>query len=234
MSMEVKNVSEMYTIPAPVTEKHKSPDVPIQSYFPAEISPVNSKLKRFIDISASLVILMIFSPVWIAVSILVKLDSNGPIIYRQRRIGVGGRPFTLYKFRSMIHNAEKMTGPVWAKRNDRRITRIGRIIRKLGIDEIPNLINVVRGDMSLIGPRPERPYFVNQFRHRIHYYTQRLEVRPGITGLAQIYHKYDESIDDVKRKLEYDLQYIREYSPLLDVKIIFMTFYIITMGKGRF
>ncbi len=234
MSMEVKNVSEVYAIPTPVREEQRLVDVPVQRYFPVGLSPLDSKLKRFLDILTSSTILALFSPAWLLVSLMIKFDSRGPVIYRQRRIGLHGKPFTLYKFRSMIHNAEKMTGPVWAKRNDRRITRVGRLIRKLGIDEIPNLVNVLRGDMSLIGPRPERPYFVNQFRHRIHYYTQRLDVRPGITGLAQIYHKYDETIEDVRKKLEFDLYYISNYSAFMDLKIALMTLYIITMGKGRF
>lgn len=234
MSTEVKNISETLTISTPVVERERKPETPIHSYSPVKLSPLDMGVKRAMDIVIASAVLIVLSPIWILSALVIKWDSRGPVFYRQRRIGLNGRPFTMYKFRSMLHNAEKTTGPVWAKRNDPRITKVGRIIRKLGIDEIPNLFNVLRGDMSLIGPRPERPYFVNQFRHRIHYYSNRLEMRPGITGLAQVYHKYDETIEDVKQKLEFDLSYIRNYSIRTDIKVIFMTIYIIIMGKGRF
>ena len=234
MSTEIKNISETLTISAPVVKRERKSETPVHRYFPVKLSPLDMGLKRTMDIVISSAVLLLFSPVWILSAVMIKWDSRGPVFYRQRRIGFNGRPFTMYKFRSMLHNAEKTTGPVWAKRNDPRITRMGKIVRKLGIDEIPNLINVLRGDMSLIGPRPERPYFVNQFRHRIQYYSNRLEMRPGITGLAQVYHKYDESIEDVKQKLEFDLSYIRNYSIWTDIKVIFMTAYIIIINKGRF
>ena len=234
MSTEVKNMSESLSISAPIVNREIKSETPVHRYFPVKLSPLDMGLKRAMDIVISSAILILLSPIWVLSALMIKLDSRGPVFYRQRRIGYNGRPFTMYKFRSMLHNAEKTTGPVWAKRNDPRITRVGKIVRKLGIDEIPNLFNVLRGDMSLIGPRPERPYFVNQFRHRIQYYSNRLEMRPGITGLAQVYHKYDESIEDVKQKLEFDLSYIRNYSIWTDIKVIFMTAYIIIMGKGRF
>ena len=234
MSTEVKNMSETLSISAPIVKREIKSETPVHRYFPVKLSPLDMGLKRAMDIVISSAILILLSPIWVLSALMIKLDSRGPVFYRQRRIGFNGRPFTMYKFRSMLHNAEKTTGPVWAKRNDPRITRVGRFVRKLGIDEIPNLFNVLRGDMSLIGPRPERPYFVNQFRHRIQYYSNRLEMRPGITGLAQVYHKYDESIEDVKQKLEFDLSYIRNYSIWTDIKVIFMTAYIIIMGKGRF
>jgi lipopolysaccharide/colanic/teichoic acid biosynthesis glycosyltransferase len=142
--------------------------------------------------------------------------------------------FRIYKFRSMFKDAEKHTGPVWSKKDDPRVTRIGRIIRKLRIDEIPQFYNVLKGEMSLVGPRPERPYFVDMLAEQLPYYRRRLKVRPGITGWAQVKHKYDESIDDVKVKLRYDLFYIENMSFRMDIKILARTILVVLFGKGHY
>ena len=162
-------------------------------------------------------------PVVLVAAVAIKLTSRGPVLYRQTRVGLNGVPFTLYKFRSMVADAEGTTGAVWATRDDPRVTAIGRWLRKLRIDELPQLWNVLAGEMSLVGPRPERPEFVQAFSEKIPYYRQRHCVRPGITGWAQINHKYGDTVEDTIIKLEYDLYYIKHISLSLDGFIIFQT-----------
>jgi exopolysaccharide biosynthesis polyprenyl glycosylphosphotransferase len=171
-------------------------------------------------------------PVMLLVAIAVKLSSPGPILYRQRRVGMSGRLFTLYKFRSMFVDAETRTGAVWAAKDDPRITPLGRILRRFRLDELPQFFNVVRGDMSIVGPRPERPEFVEMLAARIPYYRQRLAVKPGITGWAQINHKYADSELDAMLKLEYDLYYIKHLAPALDFYIIFHTLKVMLLQRG--
>jgi lipopolysaccharide/colanic/teichoic acid biosynthesis glycosyltransferase len=168
-------------------------------------------------------ILIIFLPVWIIIGIIIVLDSPGPVFYKQKRVGKNKQEFEVIKFRSMIPNAEDESGPKWAEKDDPRVTRVGRFIRKFGLDEIPQFVNVLLGEMSIVGPRPERLYFVNELEKTIHFYSRRLIVKPGITGWAQIKYKYDETIDDVREKLRYDLYYIENMSVLLDLKIIAQT-----------
>jgi exopolysaccharide biosynthesis polyprenyl glycosylphosphotransferase len=179
--------------------------------------------KRGIDIIISLGVLLILLPVWLVMSILIVLDSKGPIFYRQKRVGKNKRMYAVIKFRSMVKDAEDLTGPKWASKDDPRVTRVGRFLRRTGLDEIPQFVNVLFGDMSIVGPRPERPYFVSELEQTIQFYSRRLIVKPGITGWAQIKHKYDESVDDVREKLRYDLYYIENMSTLLDLKIIVQT-----------
>ncbi|MEO7142500.1 MAG: sugar transferase [Bryobacteraceae bacterium] len=171
-------------------------------------------------------------PVMGVVAVLVKLSSPGSILLRQRRVGLRGAEFTVFKFRSMYENAEAGTGAVWATRDDPRITPIGRWLRKLRLDELPQLFNVIRGEMSLVGPRPERPEFVRILSEQIPYYRQRHSVKPGITGWAQINHKYGDTIEDTNIKLEYDLYYIKNLSPSLDVYIAFHTFKVMVLSRG--
>ena len=189
--------------------------------------------KRFFDIVVSLVLLIAFLPFWLCVGLIVRLSSNGPAIYRQRRVGRFGKEFTMFKFRTMYSDAESKTGPVWAGENDPRITPLGFWLRKLRLDEIPQFINVLRGDMSLVGPRPERPFFVDKFKKEIPLYSRRLRVKPGITGWAQVKWKYDETIDDVKEKTKYDLFYLENMSLRMDFKILFNTIATVVMGKGK-
>ncbi len=196
---------------------------------PWEFSP-----RQIIDSLLAALILLFFFPMFMISSILIKLNSAGPVLYSQERIGKKGRIFRMFKFRSMFIDAEKFCGPVLAKKNDPRITGVGRLLRRTRIDEIPQLINVLIGDMGFIGPRPERPYFVEKYSHEIPLYKTRLKLKPGITGLAQVNAGYDESLEDVKLKLSYDLQYVKNYrSPLLNLFIILKTIRIVLTGQGQ-
>jgi exopolysaccharide biosynthesis polyprenyl glycosylphosphotransferase len=192
------------------------------------------KIKRLMDIIISLVILLLSSPILIITAIAIKVESRGPIFYKQERSGLNGKVFKIIKFRSMIRDAEKKSGPVWSQKNDPRITKVGAFIRRVRIDEIPQMINVLKGDMSLVGPRPERPYFVEKLSQEIPLYKRRLKVRPGITGWAQVKHKYDETVEDVKTKLRYDLFYIENMSLRNDLKILFRTIFVVLFGKGHY
>ncbi len=171
-------------------------------------------------------------PIMLVVALAVRLSSKGPVLYRQTRSGRYGVPFTLYKFRSMRADAEAGSGAVWAVKDDPRVTSVGRWLRKLRLDELPQLFNVIRGEMNLVGPRPERPEFVDVLRETIPYYRQRLCVKPGVTGWAQINHKYGDTMEDVTIKLEYDLYYIKNLAPSLDAYIIFHTVKTVLLGRG--
>ncbi len=188
--------------------------------------------KRLFDLSSALLLLFIFFPLMILIALAIKADSPGPIIYRQRRLGKKGKVFTIYKFRSMRQDAEKHSGAVWAMQNDPRVTRIGRFLRATHLDELPQLINVIKGDMSLVGPRPERPEIAEQLARYIPNYWKRLQVKPGITGLAQVRYRYDSCLKDVKNKLRYDLFYIRKANFLLDLRILFDTIEHVLLSKG--
>lgn len=179
-----------------------------------------------------LIALVIAAPIMAIVAVLVKITSPGVVLYRQKRVGLNNRPFILYKFRSMTQHAEAGTGAVWAKQNDPRITPLGYWLRKLRLDELPQLINVVRGEMSLVGPRPERPEFVKFFNDQIPYYRQRHCVLPGITGWAQINYKYGDTIEDSITKLEYDLYYVKNISLSLDLYIMFHTVKTMLLFRG--
>ncbi|GAG04350.1 unnamed protein product, partial [marine sediment metagenome] len=172
-----------------------------------ELMPAWEKTaKRLMDIAVSVLLLILFLPVCLVVAILIKLNSKGPILFSQERVGKDGKRFTLYKFRSMIDEAERISGPVWATTGDARITGVGRVIRRFRIDEIPQLWNVLKGDMSLVGPRPERPFFIEQFKKDIPLYTRRLRVAPGLTGWAQTRQVFDATLDNREDKLEYERQ----------------------------
>lgn len=189
-------------------------------------------VKRGFDIAVSLLLLTIALPAIVVTAIAVKLESAGPALYRQERTGAGGRPFSMLKFRSMRSDAELDGRPRWAAVGDARITRVGRVIRRLRLDELPQLINVLRGDMSFVGPRPERPYFVQQLSEQIPYYDLRHNVKPGITGWAQVRIEYGASIEDARRKLEYDLYYVKNHSLFLDLMILVETVQVVLTGKG--
>jgi exopolysaccharide biosynthesis polyprenyl glycosylphosphotransferase len=172
------------------------------------------------------------APIMALVYIVVKLTSPGPSIFKQKRVGQNGVDFFLYKFRSMYVDAEARTGPVWASKNDPRITPVGRWLRMLRLDELPQFFNVIRGDMALVGPRPERPEFCAVLEKQIPFYHQRHVVKPGITGWAQINHKYAETIEDTSTKLEYDLYYVKHLAPALDAYIIFHTLKVMVLSRG--
>jgi len=190
------------------------------------------EFKRGMDVLFSLLGLVVASPIICIAAVLVKLTSPGPILFKQERVGKGGRVFDVYKLRTMKVDAEKDTGPVWAQENDPRVTLAGRILRKMHIDEIPQLINVLKGEMSIVGPRPERPVFVIDLSRKIKDYNKRLNVKPGITGLAQVVHKYDETIEDVKKKIKLDLLYIKEMCVMTDLRIMARTIFVVLTGRG--
>jgi sugar transferase (PEP-CTERM system associated) len=188
--------------------------------------------KRILSLLVSSVLLMLLSPIILLLIVLIKLDSKGPAFYRQERVGQDGKPFMLVKFRSMFEDAENGTGPVWCKEGDDRVTRMGRIMRRTRLDELPQFYNVLRGDMSLVGPRPERPHFVQQLVESIPFYPLRHIVKPGITGWAQINYGYANSLDHTVQKLQYDLFYIKNMSWALDSLIILETIKTVLVKKG--
>ncbi|ALJ13228.1 TIGR03013 family XrtA/PEP-CTERM system glycosyltransferase [Sphingopyxis macrogoltabida] len=188
--------------------------------------------KRVFDIFASLLVLVIGLPLMLIAAIAVKLDSKGPVFYRQSRVGMFGEPYDILKIRSMRTDAEAAGKAVWASENDPRITRVGNIIRKLRIDELPQLWCVLKGDMSFVGPRPERPSFVEELEQQLPYYAERHMVKPGLTGWAQINYPYGASVEDARVKLEYDLYYAKNYSPFLDLLILLQTVRVVLWPEG--
>ena len=195
-------------------------------------SRISRVTKRLVGVLLSTVMLIVFSPLLLVVAVAIKLDSRGPAFFSQERVGEYGKIFMMHKFRSMDADAEKESGPVWAEEDDPRITRVGRIIRKLRIDEIPQLWNVFKGDMSFVGPRPERLFFVEQLKKIIPYYNERLSVKPGVTGWAQIKYAYSSTEEEALEKLKYDLYYIKNMSIVMDLIIIFHTVKIVLLGRG--
>lgn len=207
---------------------------PSQLIFTSELGPRRAALaaQNIYSFVLGLLGLIALSPLMLLTMIAVRLTSKGPALFRQKRVGMDGHVFTLFKFRSMYVDAEARTGAVWAKIDDPRITPLGRWLRKLRLDELPQFWNVVRGDMAIVGPRPERPEFVDLLAHQIPYYRQRLAVKPGITGWAQINHKYGDTELDAMIKLEYDLYYIKHVGVALDAYIIFHTIKVMLLSRG--
>lgn len=189
-------------------------------------------LKRIFDMTMSMLLLLISAPILVMTAIAVKATSPGPVFYRQERVGLNGATFEVMKFRSMRQDAEKDGVPVWAAQGDARVTAIGKIIRATRIDEIPQIFNVLLGHMSFVGPRPERPFFVESLQKEISFYEERHRVKPGITGWAQINYPYGASVEDAKRKLEYDLYYIKNYTVFLDLLILIQTARVVIWQDG--
>ncbi len=234
MNVGMKIVPDLYEILSGQARTSQLYGIPLIDIMPQLMPEWEKKLKRIFDIVISLLIILLTSPILIAIAIAIKFDSDGEVFFKLERCGINGEPFKIYKFRSMKKDAEKHTGPVWSQKGDPRITRVGKFIRKVRIDEIPQMINVLFGEMSLVGPRPERPFFVEKLSEQIPYYKRRLKVRPGITGWAQVKHKYDESLEDVKVKLQYDLLYIENMSLRMDFKILLRTVFVVLFGKGHY
>ncbi len=189
-------------------------------------------VKRVFDVLCSLVLIILAAPVMLVTALAIKLESEGPVFYRQERVGGNSQVFKVTKFRSMRTDAEKDGKPRWASANDSRVTRIGAIIRRLRIDELPQLFNVLTGDMSLVGPRPERPFFVEQLTNEIPYYAVRHSIKPGVTGWAQVRYQYGSTVEDSQEKLQYDLYYVKNHSLFLDFVILFETVGVVLTGKG--
>jgi sugar transferase (PEP-CTERM system associated) len=198
--------------------------------------PVKTRLtetiRRALDVGLSLMGLILSAPLMGLAALCIKLDSPGPVLFRQERVGKDGKVFVLYKFRSMYADAEQHTGPVWARENDPRVTRVGRVLRKIRLDETPQMFNVLRGQMSFMGPRPERPIFVNQLKEQIPLYVLRFAVKPGITGWAQVKYPYGSTVEDALEKLQYDLYYIKNMSIFLDLLILLKSLQVILFGRG--
>lgn len=193
---------------------------------------LSSIFKRLFDVLASAVLLLLSAPLILLTAIAIRLESKGPAFYRQQRVGLYGQPFGVVKLRSMRADAETDGQAVWAEKDDPRITRIGRFIRKTRIDELPQCWSVLKGEMSFVGPRPERPQFVEDLEHKLNYYAERHMVKPGITGWAQINYPYGASIEDARHKLEYDLYYAKNYSPFLDLLILLQTLRVVLFPEG--
>lgn len=223
-------MKEVVIIPNPMdlfitsSELEQIDDMLVLSIHPSKLNGWRLVMKRMFDIGVSVLLLLLLSPLIVTLYLIIPRLSPGPALFKQIRLGKDGKPFQMLKFRSMIVDAEKDTGPVLAMDHDMRVTPIGRILRSTRLDELPQLINVLKGEMSLIGPRPERPYFIEKFTETIPGYADRMTVRPGITGLAQVMGKYSSSVEE---KLRYDLIYVRKYSLLLDLKIMIQTIQVI-------
>ncbi|MFH1961297.1 MAG: sugar transferase [bacterium] len=224
-----KTVPDIYESVISKLETIQIETIPLIDVNIQPISGWNRSLKRIIDITASIFVLFVLFPFLIIIAILIKIDSKGPIVFSQERVGRDGHLFNIYKFRTMMTDAEKNTGPVLAQKDDERITKLGRFLRHTRMDEILQCVNVLMGQMSLVGPRPERLFFVEQFKAAIPGYVKRFKVRPGITGLAQVNANYDIS---PKSKLKYDLLYIKNYSLVLDFKLMLKTLLVVFGRKG--
>ena len=191
-----------------------------------------SAVKRVFDIVCATLLIVVSAPVMALTALLIKLESAGPVLYRQQRVGQNGECFSIAKFRSMRTDAEKDGKPRWASANDDRITRVGNILRLVRIDELPQLFNVLRGDMSLVGPRPERPFFVDQLTQEIPFYALRHSVKPGVTGWAQVRYAYGATVEAAQEKLQFDLYYVKNHTLFLDLVILVETVRVVLTGKG--
>lgn len=231
--ISLKLLPDFYQLVSGLSKTNQIFGMPLVEISPEPMPLWEKTIKRSLDILVSVLVLVLTFPVLILIGAAVRFSSPGPAIYRQKRVGRNGKVFTIYKFRTMHNDAERHSGPTWAQKDDPRITRLGYWLRKLRMDEVPQFLNVLKGDMSLVGPRPERPHFVEQFSIQIPLYTRRLRVRPGITGWAQVKWKYDTSLDDVKEKTKFDLFYIENVSLRMDAKILINTFITIIKGKGQ-
>ncbi len=232
-AVSLKLIPDFYTIIGGMARTEHMYGLPLIEVLPEPMPAWEQSTKRLIDIVVSSTVLLAGAPVWIAIAILIRMTSTGTAIYRQKRVGQHGRSFTMLKFRTMLEDAEAHSGPVWARENDPRYTQLGRWLRKARLDEIPQFWNVLKGDMSLVGPRPERPFFVEKLSEEIPLYSRRHRVKPGITGWAQVKWKYDTSLDDVRQKVKYDLFYIENVNLRMDFKILFRTIRTTLLGKGQ-
>ncbi len=230
--IRVKVVPDLFDIVTGHVHSTQIMGQPFMEILPERLTFWQKIVKVFIDYFMSSLVLFAGLPLWLFLAVLIKLDSKGPVFYRQERVGKGGKIFRVFKFRSMVDDAEKRSGPVWAGKNDVRVTRVGRYLRKSRIDEIPQLINVLKGEMSIVGPRPERSVFVDKLRKMYPFYQKRLTIKPGLTGWAQVKLEYDVDMESVANKLRYDFYYIENQSIFLDLEILARTLKVILTGAG--
>ena len=230
--LALKLVPDFYAAVGGMARTEHMYGLPLIEVLPEPIPVWERHTKRIVDLVMSALVLALGLPVWGLVGLAVRMTSTGPAIYQQVRTGQHGEPFTIYKFRTMWDRAEQGTGPVWAQAGDARVTPLGMWLRRLRIDEVPQLWNVLKGEMSLVGPRPERPYFVRRLSAEIPLYSRRHRVQPGVTGLAQVKWGYGGTTEEVRQKLKYDLLYIEHMSLGLDFRILLQTIRIALSGKG--
>ncbi len=231
--VSLRIIPDMYEVISGLAKTEELYGLPLVNINPEILTIQQRFVKRLTDLAVSLFIIVPLFPVWLIVSLAIKIESRGPVLYRQERVGQNGNVFMINKFRSMVQEAETMTGPIWAKQEDPRITNVGQFLRRFRLDEVPQFINVLIGDMSVVGPRPERPYFVQKLMEEFPYYYRRHRIRTGITGWAQIKHSYDSSLADVRQKLKYDFFYIENTSFSLDLLIMLRTVLVMISGKGH-
>jgi len=229
----VKIIPDIYDIFTGQVKSLALYGIPLIEISPQLIAPWQKFCKRFIDILLSIIVLVLGFPIWLVIGMIVKLDSKGPVLYKQERVGKNGKIFTIYKFRSMVQNAEK-DGPQWARIGDSRVTRFGYFLRKSHLDEVPQFFNILIGEMSIVGPRPERPIFVERFSNLVPYYRRRLKVAPGLTGWNQVrFVTYEETLEEIENRLKDDFYYIENFSLKLDLEIIFRTIFLVIKGHGQ-
>ena len=231
--ISLKVVPDMYEVVMGMARTNQLVGVPLIDINLNIDTFYSKRLKRGLDIFLSITGLIFLLPIWFLLIIIIKIDSKGPIFYKQQRCGKNKKYFNIIKFRSMITDAEIKTGPVWSGLEDNRITKVGKLLRRLHLDETPQLINILKGEMSIVGTRPERPYFIEKLIKEYPFYQRRLKIRPGITGWAQIKQPFDTTVKDVRQKLKYDFFYIENLSFRLDVKIIINTIWVVFWGHSR-
>ena len=229
----IKIIPDTYDLLTGYAKMYNMTGVPLIDINPNILTEFHFFLKRLIDIILSFGGIILFSPLFILLAIIIKMNSKGPVLFTQPRLGLYGKEFIVHKLRTMHNDSEKDTGPIWAMKEDPRITKIGRFLRKTRLDEFPQLYDVLIGNMSIVGPRPEREFFVNKLVEKFPYYKRRLNIRPGITGWAQIIGEYDTSLDNVKHKLRLDFFYIENISIWLDIKIMILTLWVIIRKEGH-
>jgi exopolysaccharide biosynthesis polyprenyl glycosylphosphotransferase len=227
--VKVEIVPDLYEIFIGTVDHNLLSDIPLVELTKKPVSNLVIGSKILIDKLGSLFLLILLSPIFLVITLLIKFTSKGPVIYKQKRVGKEEKNFYLYKFRTMVENAEQLSGPVLASENDKRITPIGYFLRRYRLDELPQLVNILKGNMSFVGPRPERPFFVNRYKEEIPGYAERFKIKPGVTGLAQVSGSYATTPEN---KLRYDLIYIYHQSIFLDLKVLFKTIKVVLTGSG--
>ncbi len=230
--IRVKVLPDLFDVIAGYVHSTQVLGQPLMELLPDRLRSWEKLAKTIMDLLVCLAVIIAGLPLWLLIALAVKLDSPGPVFYRQTRVGKGGREFRIVKFRSMVKDAETGSGAVWAGRNDPRVTRLGALLRKTRMDEVPQILNILAGHMSLVGPRPERPEIIARLREVFPFYNKRLTIKPGLTGWAQVKLEYDSSLEDVAEKLKYDFFYIENQSLFLDLEILLRTVKVVLTGSG--